>query len=322
MQPSTASAPPWCLASVLGVTHVSGLNCYRCPWTVPSSRLTSQYSGRSEQRELRPLTAVVGRTELPERFDVLTKPVGQPAVVEATCGEIEHEVFLRIGDGIDLVTGEDEESLHGAMPDALVAIDERVALNQGQTRCRGLLGKSGVQVTTTECGFGLGDCRLKRTEVPNAGRAACRRQETPMEFDDLSQREVAHQARRRSSSSFFCNTRLAAASKSSSRVASRSATAARARSSGVRPRRSASRRRRSPCACDRSMVTFMWVLSRVAGPSTNMVERTGQSGRPLTIHVRRICGLSTAMVIGLGYPDRAAECSQGGADVGGQRQTE
>ena len=38
--------------------------------------------------------------------------------------------------------------------------------------------------------------------------------------------------------------------------------------------------------------------------------------------VRRICGLSTAMVIGLGYPDRAAECSQGGADVGGQRQTE
>ena len=24
----------------------------------------------------------------------------------------------------------------------------------------------------------------------------------------------------------------------------------------------------------------------------------------------------------IGYPDRAAECSQGGADVGGQRQTE
>src|SRR5438046_6220208 len=29
---------------------------------------------------------------------------------------------------------EDQESLHGAMPDALVAIDERVALNQGQTQ--------------------------------------------------------------------------------------------------------------------------------------------------------------------------------------------
>src|SRR5439155_21657699 len=43
---------------------------------------------------------------------------------------------------------------------------------------------------------------------------------------------------------------------------------------------------------------------------------------PLMLSVRRICGLSTAIVIGLGYPDRAAECSQGGADVGGQRQTE
>src|SRR5262249_17054638 len=45
MQPSTASAPPWCLASVLGVTHVSGLNCYRCPRTVPSAGLTFDWSG-------------------------------------------------------------------------------------------------------------------------------------------------------------------------------------------------------------------------------------------------------------------------------------
>src|SRR5215831_10076633 len=40
MQPSMASAPPWCPASVLGVTHVTGLNCYRCPWTVPGGNLT------------------------------------------------------------------------------------------------------------------------------------------------------------------------------------------------------------------------------------------------------------------------------------------
>ena len=96
-----------------------------------------------------------------------------------------------------------------------------------------------------------------------------------MQLNDLPQRDVAHQARRRYSSWFFCKTRLAAASKSSSRVASRSATAARARSSGVRPRRSASWRRRSACAGDRSMVTFMDVLYRVTGPSNNIVERTG-----------------------------------------------
>jgi hypothetical protein len=40
------------------------------------------------------------------------------------------------------------------------------------------------------------------------------------------------------------------------------------------------------------------------------------------IVVRRIGGASTALVFGFGYPDCAAECSLGGADVGGQRQTE
>src|SRR5215831_1270635 len=48
MQPSTASAPPWCLASVLGVTHVSGLNCYLCPWTVPAGWLTRCCTRRAD----------------------------------------------------------------------------------------------------------------------------------------------------------------------------------------------------------------------------------------------------------------------------------
>lgn len=106
-----------------------------------------------------------------------------------------------------------------------------------------------------------------------------------MQLNDLPQRDGAHQARRRYSSWFFCSTRLAAASKSPSRVVSKSATAARAKSSGVRPRRSASWRRRSACACDRSIVTFMCVLYRVAGPSNNKVERTGP-GRPAAHHAR------------------------------------
>src|SRR5207302_10996428 len=35
MPPSTAWAPPGCPASVSGVTHVPGLNCYLCVRTVP-----------------------------------------------------------------------------------------------------------------------------------------------------------------------------------------------------------------------------------------------------------------------------------------------
>src|SRR5439155_20667503 len=190
---------------------------------------------------------------------------------------IEYEALLGIDGGIDLCTVEHQECLHGGVPNALVAIDERVALNQRQAQRRGLVSESGIQVTTTERGLRLGDCGLQRPEVPDAGRAAGRLEEAPVQLNDLPQRDVAHQARRRYNSWFFCSTRLAAASKSSSRVASRSATAARARSSGARPRRSASWRRRSACAGDRSMVTFMCVLYRVvAGPSNNMVERTGQ----------------------------------------------
>jgi hypothetical protein len=100
-----------------------------------------------------------------------------------------------------------------------------------------------------------------------------------MQLDNLPQRDIPHQARRRYNSWFFCSTRLAAAAKSSSRVANRSATAALARSSGVRPRRSASWRRRSAWAGDRSMVTFMWILYRVAAPSNNPLQRTGFAGR-------------------------------------------
>src|SRR2546422_2224788 len=216
---------------------------------------------------------------------MLTEPVGQLAAIESACGEIEHKALLGIDGGIDLGAVEYQERLHGGMPDALVAIDERVALNQRQAQRRALINEGGIQVNTIERGLGLGDGGLQRTKVPDAGRATSRLEEAPMQLNDLPQRDIPHQARRRYSSWFFCRTRLAAASKSSSRVASRSATAARARSSGVRPRRSASWRRRSACAGGRSIVTFMCVLYRVAGPSNNMVERAGP-GRPAAHHAR------------------------------------
>src|SRR3989442_5785661 len=209
------------------------------------------------------------------RVEVVAGLQSRAPPIEPASGQIEYKALLGVDGGIDLGTVEYQECRHGGMPDTLVAIDERMALNQRQTQRRGLLSESGIQVTTTERGLGLGDCGLQRTEVPDAGRAPGRPEEAPMQLNDLPQRNVAHQARRRYSSWFFCSTRLAAASKSSSRVASRSATAARARSSGVRPRRSASWRRRSACAGGRSIVTFMCVLYRGAGPSNNMVERTG-----------------------------------------------
>jgi hypothetical protein len=163
-------------------------------------------------------------------------PVGQLAMIEPSRSEIEDSALLPIGGGIDFAAVQEEEGLHRRVPDALVAIDERVPLNQGQTQRRGLFSERGIQVTTIEGDLGLSDCGFQRPEIPDAGRAA-----------------------------------------------SRSATAALARSSGLRPRRSTSWRRRSAWAGDRSMVTFMRALYRVAGPSNNMVERTG-AGRPAAHH--------------------------------------
>jgi hypothetical protein len=70
----------------------------------------------------------------------------------------------------------------GDVANGMAYVIDCVDLKQGQTQRCGLLSESGLQVTTTECGLGLRDCRLERTEVPNAGRAACHVQEASMEL--------------------------------------------------------------------------------------------------------------------------------------------
>ena len=116
---------------------------------------------------------------------MVSEPVGQFVAIEPASGEIEYKALLGIDGGIDLGTVEYQERFHGGMPDALVAIDKWVALNQRHTQHRGLLRERGIQVITTECGLGLGDCGLQRTEVPDAGRAPGRLEEAPMQLNDL-----------------------------------------------------------------------------------------------------------------------------------------
>ena len=96
-----------------------------------------------------------------------------------------------------------------------------------------------------------------------------------MQFDDLAECEIPRQARRRYNASFFRSTRSAPALRSSPGVARRSTIAARARSSGGRPSRSASWRSRSACAGERSMVSFMEIVYRGAAPSNDPLQRAG-----------------------------------------------
>ena len=54
---------------------------------------------------------------------MVTKPVSQVRPIDPAGGEIEHETFLVIDRGVDLGAIEDEEGLHGGVPDALVAVE-------------------------------------------------------------------------------------------------------------------------------------------------------------------------------------------------------
>ena len=189
-------------------------------------------------------------------------------------GEIEHEALLITDGSVDLAAVEDQERLHRCMPYTLVAVNERMVANKREAQRRGLLDPCGIQVDATEGGLGLSDGRVERTKVTDPGCAAGHLEEAAVQIDHLPGSDISHQARRRYSSSFLCRTRSAAALNSSPGVARRSATAARARSSRVSPRRSASRQRRSTWACDRSIMSFMRVLYRATGLSNNALQWT------------------------------------------------
>lgn len=128
---------------------------------------------------------------------MLTEPVGQLAAIEPACGEIEHKAFLGIEGGIDLGAVEDQEGFHGGMPHAFVAIDERVILNQRQAQRRALLNEGGIQVNTIEGDLRLRNGGFQPTKVADARCAAGRLEEAPMQLNNLTQRDIPNQARRR-----------------------------------------------------------------------------------------------------------------------------
>jgi hypothetical protein len=57
---------------------------------------------------------------------VLTQPVDELDPVDTASGEIQDDAFLIIDAGVDFGAVENEKCLHGGVPHALVAIEERV----------------------------------------------------------------------------------------------------------------------------------------------------------------------------------------------------
>jgi hypothetical protein len=73
---------------------------------------------------------------------------------------------------------------------------EGVVVHQRETEGSGFVSERGVKVDASETGFRLGERGLQRAEVTDSGSAARFVDHRAVEIDDLSEREVAHQARR------------------------------------------------------------------------------------------------------------------------------
>jgi hypothetical protein len=78
-----------------------------------------------------------------------------------------------------------------------VAVHEWVSLNDRETKDSCLVCKRRIEVITIKRCFGLGDGRFQRPEVSNAARTAGCFRDQQVKIHNLSEREVAHQTKRR-----------------------------------------------------------------------------------------------------------------------------
>jgi hypothetical protein len=92
----------------------------------------------------------------------------------------------------ELESVEEQERFEGSVPDAFVAIDERMVANQGEGERCAFLGDGRVEVSAVECGARLSDGGLERTDVTKAGGAAGLRDDALVEKENFSERQVAH----------------------------------------------------------------------------------------------------------------------------------
>src|SRR5450830_975849 len=158
---------------------------------------------------------------------------------KAAGGHVEHQLLLFVDASDEFGAVEDQEYFHRGVGHAFVPIEKRMIQREREPQGCGVGGQRVMQVGTIEGRFRLRERRFERGQVTQAWGATRAVEEGLVQGDDFADRQIPHQARRRYSSWFLASTRLAAARKPASGLASRSLTAARASSSGESPSRSA-----------------------------------------------------------------------------------
>jgi hypothetical protein len=87
---------------------------------------------------------------------VASEPDGKILVPTAPGRDIENQLLLLIGCRDDVDAVQHEERCHCRVPNALVAIDERMVLDQRSTEGCRLVKQSRLKVLPVECHSGLG----------------------------------------------------------------------------------------------------------------------------------------------------------------------
>jgi hypothetical protein len=120
----------------------------------------------------------------------------EPGPVQFSGGHLEDGPLGVINRGLELAAVQPKKGRHRGMASPLVAINERMILDERKPEGGCLRGKARVEIVASECLAGLCDSRLQGCEIAKEGFLATLFHYQPVEEQNLSQAEVSHYRRR------------------------------------------------------------------------------------------------------------------------------
>jgi hypothetical protein len=99
---------------------------------------------------------------------VVAQPLGEFVASPLTRGDVKHQGLLLVNTRVDFQAVQDQEDFHRRVPDAFVAVDERMVRHEGKSeRCR-FVDERGIEVDAVERDLRLGQGGFQQPEVADA----------------------------------------------------------------------------------------------------------------------------------------------------------
>ena len=128
---------------------------------------------------------------------MIAQPLNELGTPQMTSSHLKDDVLLFIHVCRQLITVQNKEGLHSCVADPLVAIYERMALDDRVTERGSLFDQVRVQLSATEGLAWLGQGRLQRASVLYAHRTTGLRDDPPVQHKNFVQRQITRHANRR-----------------------------------------------------------------------------------------------------------------------------